>query len=246
MPAASPMAAIHMIKTHGGLHRLVVDDLGQRIAAGEVEPGQVIAPEEVGSRLGVSRTVVREALRDLQAKGMVLPRPKTGTRVLAVESWNLLDPQVIGWRVRTAARTDQLRELIELRSCIEPSALRGACEHSTPAQLDELDRQSLVMAESLTRSDLALFTEADVAFHNTVLLASGNKIYRQFMAPFAATFRALDDLHLLPDQLDDAVLDDAVVVRHRQLVKAIAAGDTEWAVRLNRELIGHSRWETGL
>ncbi|GAA2102089.1 FCD domain-containing protein [Microlunatus panaciterrae] len=225
----------------GGLHGLVIDHLGRQIASGELAAGQQILPEEVGGRLNVSRTVVREALRDLQAKGMVLPRPKTGTRVLGVESWNLLDEQVIGWRVRTSARQQQLRELMDLRSAVEVAAVRGSCRSATPEDVGRLTACCDSMAVALQHDDLHAFTEADIEFHTVLLLASGNLVFRRFIAPFAAVLRARDDLDLLP-----APVQSSVVESHRELADAIAAGRPDRAVPVARGLIDHARAEMGL
>ena len=224
-----------------GLHEFVIDHIGQRIAAGELRTGSQILPEVIGSELGVSRTVVREALRDLQAKGMVLPRPKTGTRVLSVEDWNLLDEQVISWRVRTPARIDQLRELMDLRCGVELSAIRASCQRATERDLAELGRCCDAMEQGLLAADPTAFTDADINFHNALLKASGNLVFRQFAAPFAAVLRARDDLHLLPDQVDMAV-----VVVHRDIVAAIAAQDPQRATVAADQLIQHARIEMGL
>jgi DNA-binding FadR family transcriptional regulator len=223
------------------LHAYVVDQIGQRIASGELTPNSKILPETLGTEFGVSRTVVREALRDLQAKGMVRPRPKTGTRVLPVTEWNLLDEQVIGWRVRSPARQEQLRELMELRSHVELAAIRSACSVATAADLVELLRCCDAMETGLSAGNLTEFTEADIAFHTALLAASGNLVFRQFSVPFAAVLRARDDLHLLPEYVEFAVVEV-----HRQVLAAITSGDADEAERVANELIVHACSEMGL
>ena len=224
----------------------MIEDLGRRIADGVLTEGDQIVPEDVGSRLGVSRTVVREAMRDLQAKGMIIARPKTGTRVLPVTDWNLLDPQVIGWRVRSPARQDQLRDLLELRSSVEMSALRLVADRvgrdpTVAEAVATLQRHCDLMETAARDGDSTGFTEADVAFHGTVLVASGNLIFRQFSTPIAAALRALDDLEILPDELDLAT-----VRAHREVAQALAAGDGDRAVAVTTTLITNSRREIGL
>lgn len=224
----------------------MIEDLGRRIADGVLGADDQILPEEVGARLGVSRTVVREAMRDLQAKGMIIARPKTGTRVLPVTEWNLLDAQVIGWRVRSNARQDQLRDLLELRSSVEMSALRlMAARAGRDDEIAEvaatLLRHCDVMETAVLDSESSAFTEADVAFHATILTSSGNLIFRQFSTPIGAALRALDDLEILPDELDLAVVN-----AHRDVARALAAGDGDRAVAVTTTLITNSRREIGL
>ncbi len=105
-----------------GLHAHVLDTLGQRIVDGALEPGTVVRPELVADEFGVSRSVVREALRVLQSLGLVEPRQRVGTQVLGIGSWELLAPTVIRWRGASPAYFVQQRELLELRLGVEPVA----------------------------------------------------------------------------------------------------------------------------
>ena len=79
-------------------HTLIARDLGIAIVTGQHAPGSVIPGEiDIASQRGVSRSVVREALRMLSAKGLVESRPKSGTRVRDRALWNLLDPDLLAW-----------------------------------------------------------------------------------------------------------------------------------------------------
>src|SRR3954469_676249 len=83
-----------------GLHGEIVHEIGLRILRGDLRPGDVLpGEEELGGELGVSRTVLREAIKVLAAKRLVESRPKTGTRVLPRGEWNLIDPDVLAWRL---------------------------------------------------------------------------------------------------------------------------------------------------
>ncbi|MFE7514047.1 FadR/GntR family transcriptional regulator, partial [Streptomyces sp. NPDC057540] len=112
-----------------GLHGQLVQQLGQMIVSGDLGADRPLVPEEIGQRFEVSRTVVRESLRVLEAKGLVSARPNVGTRVRPVSDWNLLDPDIIEWRAFGPQRDDQRRELNELRWTIEPLAARLAAGH---------------------------------------------------------------------------------------------------------------------
>lgn len=73
------------------LSYLLAEKIGQRILAGEYEAGSILPGEiELGEQFGVSRTAVREAVKMLAAKGMLLPRPRIGTRVMPQTNWNYL------------------------------------------------------------------------------------------------------------------------------------------------------------
>lgn len=112
-----------------GLHGQLVQQLGQMIVSGDLGADRPLVPEEIGQRFEVSRTVVRESLRVLEAKGLVSARPNVGTRVRPVSDWNLLDPDIIEWRAFGPQRDDQRRELDDLRWVIEPLAARLAAGH---------------------------------------------------------------------------------------------------------------------
>src|SRR5258708_21024445 len=124
-----------MMQRRGDLHARVVDDLGEAIIAGRLTEGTVIDLSAVEQRLGVSRSVVREALRVLANLGLVEARHKVGTRVLPRSQWNLLHPQVITWRAGAADGDAQLRDLLQLRLAVEPLAARLAARHLHPAGL---------------------------------------------------------------------------------------------------------------
>ena len=97
-------------------HASTVDWLGCWIAAGQVKPGETIKVEaDLGEQLGVSRTVIREAIKTLVAKGMLEVGPKVGTRVLPVRRWNLFDPQVVGWLSRSGLPENFVDDLLDLR-----------------------------------------------------------------------------------------------------------------------------------
>ncbi len=105
-----------------GLHGQLVQQLGQMIVSGDLGADRPLVPEEIGQRFEVSRTVVRESLRVLEAKGLVSARPNVGTRVRPVSDWNLLDPDIIEWRAFGPQRDDQRREL--QRAALDDRAAR--------------------------------------------------------------------------------------------------------------------------
>ena len=74
------------------------------------------------SRFAVSRTALREAYSVLAAKGLILPRPKIGTRVRPKADWNMLDPEVLTWHLEAVPNEEFISELYTLRHMIEPEA----------------------------------------------------------------------------------------------------------------------------
>ena len=92
-----PLSA-QQLAAQKNLSYVLAEKLAQRILKGEYEPGTILPGEiELGEQFGVSRTAVREAVKTLTAKGMVLPRPRIGTRVMPQSNWNFLDQELLTW-----------------------------------------------------------------------------------------------------------------------------------------------------
>ena len=107
----------------------VVEDLGSRIVRGDLRPGDPFPNEaDLGREFGASRSVIREAVKSLAAKGLLESRTRTGIRVLAASQWNLLDLDVLGWRYGAMEPHAFFRELFEIRRMIEPEASALAAE----------------------------------------------------------------------------------------------------------------------
>ncbi|MBE8520766.1 FadR family transcriptional regulator [Amycolatopsis sp. H6(2020)] len=169
------------------LHARIVDELGRLIVEGVLGDGQPLVPEELGRRFSASRTVVREALRVLESKGMVTARPRVGTWTLPPEAWDAIDPDVIAWRVGGPGGHEHLRELLELRLAIEPQAARMAARHRRP---DELSAMAAAYAQMADAEDVAAFRAADAQFHAALIRASGNTLIAQLQVPVVAALRA--------------------------------------------------------
>ncbi len=160
------------------LHSQVVQHLGLSIVRHDSRSGEVLPDEAaLSAQLGVSRTVLREAIKVLAAKGLVEPRPRTGTRVRPRQEWNLLDPEVLQWRYEAGPDERFLRNLTELRLIIEPPAAGLAAMRATSDELDEIEMWFRQMEESL--EDTPAFIDADLAFHAGILAASHNELLQQ-------------------------------------------------------------------
>ncbi|MCE4026235.1 FCD domain-containing protein [Microbacterium sp. Au-Mic1] len=215
-----------------GLHGQIVETLGSAIGAKTLVAGDRIVPEDVAETSAVSRAVVREALKVLEAKGMVEAAPRVGTRVRTEEDWDLLDPAVIRWRSAGADSAAQFTELLEFRSAIEPLAARLASERVVSERLAALRHAVEAMEVAVRRQDGIAFNEADVDFHRALLVASGNKIVAQQGEPIEAALRVRHALNLVP-----STLTDAAVSSHRDIVDAIARGDGGRAELASRRIV---------
>jgi len=215
-----------------GLHGQLVQQLGQMIVSGDLGADRPLVPEEIGQRFEVSRTVVRESLRVLEAKGLVSARPNVGTRVRPVADWNLLDPDIIEWRAFGPQRDDQRRELLELRWTIEPLAARLAAGHEREDIQQRLADMAEIMAHAAAQGDGLTFSRADAEFHSLLLQVAGNRMLEHLSGIVSSA------LHVSGGPVTgcDRPADASVGLHHR-IVEAVAAGDGGTAEAAMRQLL---------
>lgn len=161
-----------------GLHDNVLSALGTGIVSGGMAPGQVITLDGVGSGHGVSRSVAREVIRVLESMGLVASRRRVGITIQPQENWNVFDPRVIRWRLESSDRAAQLISLSELRRGFEPTAAALAAERADPHQCRVMAAAVSDMVVHGRSGDLEAYLLADKLFHQTLLEASGNEMFR--------------------------------------------------------------------
>lgn len=158
-----------------GLHGRVVHDLGRRIISGEFAAGSPLPPQhECCALLGVSRSVLREALRVLAAKGLLDARPKAGTYVRPRDAWNFLDPDILEWRLAGAGAEEVVDQLYELRQMVEPIAASLA---ASKAKLGDFRNMGQAYDDMVAASDDERIVEPDLRFHRAIIAASGNELF---------------------------------------------------------------------
>lgn len=158
-----------------GVHGQAVENIAERVLSGRYAPGETFDVQQLGVELGVSRTVVREALKVLGAKGLVDARPKRGTFVRPRSEWSLLDSDVLRWQFRTDASGEFLSQLAEVRGVIEPAGARLAAERRNDSDLAAL-HQAL---EAMAVEDGGAYVEADLSFHRALLAAAHNELLQR-------------------------------------------------------------------
>ncbi|GAC1418054.1 MAG: FadR/GntR family transcriptional regulator [Candidatus Velthaea sp.] len=164
------------------LHSHIVDDIVARIVSGELPPGSLLSSEpEMSAGYGVSRTVVREALRVLGAKGLIDVKHGSGTRVTVPERWDPLDAAILAMRRERGQLGTVLADLIEARRIIECEVAALAAQRHDGAQRAILDAQIAIMRGSL--NDPPTYMQADGVFHDTLVAASGNRVLVRMMEP---------------------------------------------------------------
>lgn len=200
------------------VHGSTVDLLGEAIVTGRYAVGHTLPPEPMlCEEIGVSRTVIREAVKSLIAKGLLVTGPKVGTRVLNEEQWNWFDPDVVAWQSRAGLSREVLRDLQELRRVVEPAAVRFAAERATAQDITEIEAAYAGMKRSIEEG--GDYVSNDLRFHQGLLRASHNRMVAQMGKALGALLRTSFEISTTrPDgpalslPLHRAVL-DAIVAR---------------------------------
>lgn len=156
----------------------MLDALGKEIVTGGYSDRAFPTEAELARQHDVSRSVTREAVKMLTAKGLLTARPRKGTTVRPASYWNLFDPDVLRWLLERKFSLELLRQFSELRIAIEPAAasLAAAAADAEGRAAIAAGYERMVAAEAGDDDPL----EADIAFHIAILQASANPFYAQF------------------------------------------------------------------
>lgn len=156
----------------------IVETLGRRIVSGQMVPVEsVLFEQDLIDEFGASRNAVREAVKTLAGKNLVVSARKKGTSVRPPEDWSLLDPQVIDWMIaETSTNEGLIQSLSELRQIIEPEAAALAAKRASATQILQLFECHEQMVANT--HDAALSVHWDTEFHKVLLAASGNPLLR--------------------------------------------------------------------
>lgn len=213
-------------------HSFVVNGLGKEIVTGAYACGSLLPGDvELAERFGVSRTVLREAMKTLTAKGMIVPKARIGTRVTNRSNWNLFDADVLVWHIETGVDVTFLKHLTDMRFAIEPFAARLAAERAGKDEISLLYACADEMSAADSNENFAL---ADLKFHLALHGASGN--------PFMLSVGNLIEAALvtsfkMSSPYGEADRHVATANRHRLIAEAIERRDPEAASAAMEQVI---------
>lgn len=199
------------------VHGNTVDFLGEAIVAGRYLEGGAIPPEPVlCEELGVSRTVVRESIKSLVAKGLIHTGPKVGTRVLPSDQWNWFDADVIAWQAKAGLTPEFIRDLQDLRRVVEPAAVKLAALRATAEDIAHIEAAYAGMKQAVFEGgDYITF---DLRFHQGLLAASHNRMLVQMSKALSALLRTSFELSTIKK---DGPLNS--LPQHRAVLDAVVA-----------------------
>ncbi len=209
----------------------IVDDLGQRIVRGDfVRLGSLPTEPKLTAELGVSRNVLREAIRVLCSKGLIEVRPKTGTRIRVQDDWNVLDPDVLRWFSAHDTRLRSAHDFVEFRRIIEPMAAFLAALRATKADIAAIQGAYRALESCLGHPERVPAT--DILFHRSIYDASHNIELRHIGSAVAPLLQTQVSITIAPPGSFERGLP-----LHRKLTAAIADRDPRRAETIARQLV---------
>lgn len=219
----------------GNMHAFAVDRIAEWIVSERFPVGAALPIEQkLCEQLGVSRTIVREAVKTLAAKGMVEVAPKLGSRVLPESLWNMFDPQVLGWRLSFREAGVVAEDLTELRLLFEPAAARFAATRASYSEKRSIREAYQRMAAAEGRSQA--FSRADIEFHTLILGACHNTFLSRLAPLVDILIQTTLDLYS-EGGWDSKHIESASLPLHAALAEAISEGNAEAADAAARSII---------
>lgn len=220
-------------------HSFVINEIGTGIVGGQFPVGSILPND--GAMMGtydVSRTVLREALKTLEAKGLVEARPKVGTRVAPRSRWSLFDPQVLSWFLAAGVDRAFLEDAFAVRVRLETEVADLAARHRTREQVRLLHYwlHQLEAARDLREPRLL----AELEIHRVLAEASQNAFLRAVVpiVEFTIAARGLGEG-------EESGLAEQVAARHTALLDAVDHGDGARAVSEMAALVSADRERVG-
>ena len=215
----------------------VVAELVEIIVTGQLKEGDLLPPEgPLSEHFGVSRTVLRESVKRLEEKGLVIVSQGRGTQVQAPGYWNMLDPVVLSALIDNDESLGVLDELTVVRASLESAMAGAVAQARTSEELRRLENALTAMRESESETDS--FRQADVVFHYALMEISGNGLAENIAKHLYK--RAVESSRYQGINPPDAV--SLTLDEHAAIVDAISRGDVAGAEKAMHDHI-HDSWE---
>jgi DNA-binding FadR family transcriptional regulator len=163
---------------------------------------------------------------------MVESRRRVGITILSADKWNVFDPRLIRWRLEAGDRAALLVSLSELRRGFEPAAAALAARRADPHQCRVMAAAVSDMVVHGRSGDLEAYLLADKVFHQTLLQASGNEMFRALNGVVAEVLTGRTHHGMMPD-----VPNPAAIELHDEVARAVRLRDEVAAERAMRAII---------
>ena len=197
----------------GTMSSQVARIIGTKIVGGEYAPGDSLPIEgDLCTQYGVSRTTIREAIKHLAGKRLIDVQPKIGTRVLPFNDWNLLDREVLAWRLTAQFDSKIVEDIFEMRLCFEPRACYLAARYGSDDDHRLIEKRYTKLAGIVQAgNDIRLAAQADLEFHMTIINLSQNGMFITIGSAIKAALRVSSEMlqrHAAHPSEDLALYDD--------------------------------------
>ncbi|MCR4867623.1 MAG: GntR family transcriptional regulator [Lachnospiraceae bacterium] len=189
------------------LRDVVFKTLRQAILTGELKPGERLMEIHLANKLGVSRTPIREAIRQLELEGLVIMVPRKGAQVASITEKSLTD-------------------VLEVRLALEKLAVELACKRISYEQKEMLKEKMLEFEQLAGTDDASLIARADVAFHDAIFESTGNMRLGQMVNNLAEQM-----YRYRFEYIKDSSGHEKLVSEHRLIYDAIIRADIEEATK---------------
>lgn len=222
-------------------------DLLAAIVSGKFKPGEFLPAEEsLCEEFGVSRPIIREAMKSLVGVGVVRTRQGQGSVVVDQDEWNEFSAELLIVRCETGAIHDVVHEVLELRIGLEASAAEAAAVRAKPVDIQVLRKHVDAMQNA---KDTDEFMVHDIAFHQEILRIAGNRLVVKLFALLDPMLRSARALTLEHQKAPTSILRG--VAEHRKILEAVARHSPDQARAASIQhvaLIGHrfDEYETSL
>lgn len=213
----------------------IARQLGTAIVRGDYLVGATLPGEiELASQFGASRNLVREAIKGLAGKGLIESRKKAGTRVRPRADWQMLDPDLLAWRLDNGPERDFATNLLALREAIEPAAAAAAATFQDKVAIQAIRTAFASMVAA--QSDRQRFVGPDLQFHKAILAATGNEFMMAFGSMIEAALAIFIRISLRHQEAPGPS-----IPMHEAVLLAIEAGDARAASAAMTALLARTR-----
>lgn len=217
MPATSRTATVKKSEPQTLSVEQVCERIRSAILHGDLEPGEKLNEQDLASEFEVSRTPIREAIRQLEAERLVTRTPFVGVVVRRLQPAEVL-------------------ELLEIREVLEGLVARLATKNMDSVHLQKLQALQKQIAAHAKRGDVPGYLDEALAFRRTLIECCGSETLAEYVLGIENQLRLMGNrTAMLPGRME------AAIAEHQHLLQAISSGDANEAERLNRVRIQHIR-----
>ncbi len=203
--------------SHASLSDKVFEVLEQQILNGTYSVGDQLVEQKISQELGVSRTPVREALRQLELDNLVTTISNKGTFVVGIS-------------------TDDIKDIYTIRIAIEGISAMWAAERISPEQIKELETLVELQEFYSSKNDILQIVQLDTKFHEIIYDVSGSRTLKNTLKSFHTHVKRARESSFL-----SAGRTHSAVEEHREIFEAISAHDGEKAKELMERHIKNAR-----